>query len=323
MSTIAVSTSLIFFPILLALILAIPVTIGVYVYRDARSRGMNAPLWTLVAIVAPSFIGLIIYLIVRSEHSALFCPACAFRVSESFSVCPNCGHSLKCKCQNCGMPLESGWKICPGCSEPILASTAATIPARPAAKHDKGIGRLLLLIILIPLLLCGLLLVPLLVYRAGFGGQADLSSLSTIENVSIDAFEDMPWVTDWINRCDTLGDGFYVLSHESRSENGKCSAFLIYRTGLTSKTESSCSVGDGAAIILSYADFPGAGERPYHLTYIEYVGKKHADLKIRLLNQDSEVSYTLTESDDPIPPYATVRDANQKQEKVSPPTTSQ
>ena len=63
--------------ILLVLMVMLPIAIGIYVYRDAKNRSMNAALWTLVAIFAPGFIGLIIYLVVRSEHSALHCPQCS------------------------------------------------------------------------------------------------------------------------------------------------------------------------------------------------------------------------------------------------------
>ena len=51
--------AIIFIPIAL-LLFAIPVLIGVYVWRDAKGRGMNAPLWTLVSVLAPSLIGFII-----------------------------------------------------------------------------------------------------------------------------------------------------------------------------------------------------------------------------------------------------------------------
>lgn len=49
----------------LVILIAVPVVIGVCVYRDAVRRGMNAELWTLIAILAPLFTGVIIYLIVR------------------------------------------------------------------------------------------------------------------------------------------------------------------------------------------------------------------------------------------------------------------
>src|SRR2546426_7875367 len=41
--------------------------IAIWVYRDAESRGMSGVLWLLVVLVA-GIIGLIIYLIVRSDH---------------------------------------------------------------------------------------------------------------------------------------------------------------------------------------------------------------------------------------------------------------
>ena len=62
--------------VVLAIFVAIPVLVGVYVWRDASRRGMNAPLWTLVAALAPAFIGLIIYLLVRGSWPDLRCPAC-------------------------------------------------------------------------------------------------------------------------------------------------------------------------------------------------------------------------------------------------------
>jgi len=63
--------SLIVFPLLLAVFIGIPVMIGVYVYKDAQSRRMNAVLWTLVAIFAPGLTGFIIYLLVRRDYPSL------------------------------------------------------------------------------------------------------------------------------------------------------------------------------------------------------------------------------------------------------------
>ena len=90
--------------------MVIPVLIGVYVYRDASDRGMNAVLWTLVAVLAPSLIGFIIYLLVRSNYSNLKCRVCGTRVRENYVVCPGCGTKLKPCCPNCSAPVEPGWK---------------------------------------------------------------------------------------------------------------------------------------------------------------------------------------------------------------------
>ena len=46
--------------------IALPLIIGILVYRDARNQLMSAPLlWAILAALAPSFIGLIVYLVVR------------------------------------------------------------------------------------------------------------------------------------------------------------------------------------------------------------------------------------------------------------------
>ncbi len=66
------SSGLIFFIVLWFIIIlvaiAVPIVIGVLVYRDAKRQEMSTPLgWALVAALAPSLIGLVIYLVVRSS----------------------------------------------------------------------------------------------------------------------------------------------------------------------------------------------------------------------------------------------------------------
>ena len=85
----------------LTLLIALPILLGVYVYRDATRRGMNAVLWTLLAVFAPGLVGLIIYLLVRSNYSDATCQKCGKPVRESFAVCPHCGTPLKEHCGNC------------------------------------------------------------------------------------------------------------------------------------------------------------------------------------------------------------------------------
>lgn len=56
-------------PFILLFVLAFPLVIGVLVYRDASKRVDASPwLWALVAALAPSFVGVIIYLIVRNDY---------------------------------------------------------------------------------------------------------------------------------------------------------------------------------------------------------------------------------------------------------------
>ena len=50
-------------------VLAIPLLIGILVYRDADKRvDCNPWLWALIAALAPSLVGLIIYLIIRGDY---------------------------------------------------------------------------------------------------------------------------------------------------------------------------------------------------------------------------------------------------------------
>ena len=70
--------------LLIPLFLVIPILLGVYTYRDAKRRGMNAPLWALVAALAPTFLGFLIYLLVRGSYSDWKCPRCGGAVEETY-----------------------------------------------------------------------------------------------------------------------------------------------------------------------------------------------------------------------------------------------
>ena len=56
-------------PVMLFLAFGIPIIVGVLVYRDANKRVDCSPwLWALIAALVPSFIGLIIYAIIRRDY---------------------------------------------------------------------------------------------------------------------------------------------------------------------------------------------------------------------------------------------------------------
>lgn len=55
-------------PFIALFILGVPIIIGIFVYRDAKKRDTNPLLWAIVSALTPSFIGLIVYLIVRNDY---------------------------------------------------------------------------------------------------------------------------------------------------------------------------------------------------------------------------------------------------------------
>lgn len=152
--------SLLFFIISLVLGIIIPVCIGIFVYQDAKRRRMNALMWAIVTFLTPGFVGLIIYLIIRSEHIVNQCANCGYPVQDDFVRCPQCGSSLKNQCSTCGYPIEPTWNICPSCGNAIsiqqnTAYTNVTI------EKDRGTWKLLIVIFAVPLILCIVLIISM------------------------------------------------------------------------------------------------------------------------------------------------------------------
>ncbi|MGZ9587146.1 double zinc ribbon domain-containing protein [Paenibacillus marinisediminis] len=109
--------------------------VGRYVYLDARSRGMNVWLWTLIAMYIP--IGLLLYVIVRNPVGAYAagqygpngldagmrpqtmhaCQTCSHMMLDTFEYCPNCGDKQHIQCPSCHAAVLAGWMYCPSCGK--------------------------------------------------------------------------------------------------------------------------------------------------------------------------------------------------------------
>ncbi len=87
-------TSIILSALMVIAVLAMNILLCVWVYRDAQHKGMNGVLWTAVAFLVPSYIGFIIYLIVRSDHNHVTCSNCNKYVNGLDKFCSNCGSEL-------------------------------------------------------------------------------------------------------------------------------------------------------------------------------------------------------------------------------------
>jgi hypothetical protein len=61
----------------------------VWVAKDAKSRGMeNSILWMILAL---TWVGLIVYLLVRPKGALIACPHCGEKRLEGSEKCPHCG----------------------------------------------------------------------------------------------------------------------------------------------------------------------------------------------------------------------------------------
>ncbi|MDX2154528.1 MAG: zinc ribbon domain-containing protein [Bryobacteraceae bacterium] len=101
-------------------ILAIYALLAAYIYHDAKRRGMNHVVWTLLAVFVPNGIGIILYFLMR-EPRPQPCPSCGTVVKGKFAFCPSCGAGLNPACPSCRKPVESGWRNCAHCGSALPA----------------------------------------------------------------------------------------------------------------------------------------------------------------------------------------------------------
>lgn len=207
----------------LIIILLISLCIAAYVYRDAKNRGMNPVLWTLIVFLAPSWIGFMIYMIVRGSYSNLKCPRCKAEVQEGYRVCPECGKVLKASCGKCGASVEEGWKTCPYCAEPLAWEKMDFVP--PVREKDRMLGKILLLVLLTPVLL-------ILLAVFSFGALGGGSYSSGFVSYEVDEYRKLigeEQADAWLEEAGGRYDTAYVLRHAVRREDGTYeNSFAVY-----------------------------------------------------------------------------------------------
>lgn len=107
---------------------------GIWVYKDAETRGMSGVLWLLVVLVA-GLIGIIIYFVVRSSHPVRppggmwappayatypppgYAPPPAFGTPPAPQVPPLAPSGATCK--DCGAALSVGATFCARCGTKV------------------------------------------------------------------------------------------------------------------------------------------------------------------------------------------------------------
>lgn len=217
--------------IVLMLIILLPFIVGFFVYRDARQRNMNAILWAIVAALAPAFIGLIVYLLVRGNYMNLRCPQCNTPVMETYVVCPKCGAKLRPSCPNCKAPVEPDWKVCPRCTTP-LPEYQADIQTPVRAKDRTG-WKILLVILLVPLLLILLAIFGLMGLRGS--GSVSMQELNRdeyfAEMESLSQEDAAEKVQEWLDSLNQEGTRAHALRYDYFNGSNTEYYFLVYVPG--------------------------------------------------------------------------------------------
>jgi len=90
-----------------------------YVNRDARRRGMNVALWTLLVVLSvPNAIGFVVYFMMR-HPLVLNCPKCSYDVQSGFNFCPNCRYAMVACCPDCQRPALQSATYCSNCGSTL------------------------------------------------------------------------------------------------------------------------------------------------------------------------------------------------------------
>jgi len=107
-----------------SLAFALIIFLTAYVNQDAKRRGMNSTVWTLVCVIFfPAYLvlGFVIYLLVR-EPLPYPCPRCQTLVGPRFNFCPNCKCNLHPACPQCKQEVAETDKYCPYCACDLTAT---------------------------------------------------------------------------------------------------------------------------------------------------------------------------------------------------------
>jgi len=106
-----------------------------YVNQDAKRRGMNSTVWSLLVLVLmPGYLvlGFIIYLLMR-EPLPYNCPQCGTLVGARFNFCPNCKCNLHPSCPNCKREVGDNDKFCANCGQDLGAKGGSEAPSPSAS----------------------------------------------------------------------------------------------------------------------------------------------------------------------------------------------
>ena len=189
------------------------VVAAIYVFTDAKKRGMSAVMWALITLFVPFLLGLIIYLICRNPLMEFQCPKCGNGLENHAKTCPQCGHSLLTQCPECNFPVQRGWRNCPSCGKELPQDFEQ--PVRTFQKDRSGF--------IVIGVIVGIILLTLVVILISFGynnisGDYHSESYGGLEgmyNITKEDISGNSTIQTWIEESDASKNKVHVLISQS------------------------------------------------------------------------------------------------------------
>ena len=85
---------IIFASLFVIALISMVIFISLWVYKDAKSKGLNGALWVLIVIFTQNFIGLILYFLIGRKEERINCTSCNQPIRKNSKYCNFCGKEV-------------------------------------------------------------------------------------------------------------------------------------------------------------------------------------------------------------------------------------
>lgn len=157
--------------------IGVQIAIAIIVYKDAKAHHINALLWAIIASLVPNFIGVVVYLVVRSNaEKEKYCSHCKAVVDSAYNICPQCRSVFEKICPSCKHAVSKEVQICPYCGEDVSQIVSEQTATKVSVKTNiaKPLG------ITLGIFLIGVILLFTAIFGVGVVGNMNMDS-----NISI------------------------------------------------------------------------------------------------------------------------------------------
>lgn len=274
----------------LIIMLIIMVAAAIFVYRDAKKRGMNAVVWALVAFFGPFLVGVIIYIICRTPLTDLRCSKCGAGLTESANECPECKSPVLTECPQCQFPVQKGWKSCPKCGGELLDDY--TQPIR-TYKKESGMGPIIaLVVVLVIVLLLGVAAITGV--RVFYSSSVSYGGSEGLYNISEEDMKENEAITKWISKSNDSKKNIHVLLSK---KSDTCLIYVKNNDNLMTIDSEITFYDEDTEAVFYIEESEYEDKYGYHFFMYEF--EVYDDMKITTFygNDEVDVEVTYTDSD--------------------------